>query len=208
MNRESVETQGGEMEVWLIRHGMTRGNQERRYIGKTDEGLSEEGVRLLHRLSYPMPQRIFSSPMRRCLQTSAILFPGSPPEIIEDLREMDFGIFENRSAWEMRNDPAYQAWVDSDCEDEIPMGEQKARFQERTIRGFLSCMELCRNLGIRSAAIVAHGGTLMSVLDTFCQEKRGYYQWHAENGCGYLTEWDQKKRDAGERCLRVIRKVF
>ena len=35
--------------LFLIRHGMTEGNREKRYIGKTDEGLCDEGRRMLER---------------------------------------------------------------------------------------------------------------------------------------------------------------
>lgn len=35
------------MELYLIRHGKTKGNGEERYIGSTDEPLSAEGRREL-----------------------------------------------------------------------------------------------------------------------------------------------------------------
>mgnify|MGYP000581579371 CR=1 FL=1 len=35
------------LEVLLLRHGQTQGNLEKRYIGKTDEPLSEKGIRFL-----------------------------------------------------------------------------------------------------------------------------------------------------------------
>lgn len=31
----------------FIRHGATQANKERRYLGKTDESLSEEGIEIL-----------------------------------------------------------------------------------------------------------------------------------------------------------------
>ena len=35
------------MRVYLIRHSMTKGNKEKRYIGTTDESLCLEGIQLL-----------------------------------------------------------------------------------------------------------------------------------------------------------------
>ena len=35
------------MRIYLIRHSMTKGNKEKRYIGTTDESLCLEGIRLL-----------------------------------------------------------------------------------------------------------------------------------------------------------------
>ena len=196
------------MELWLIRHGMTKGNQEKRYIGKTDERLSEEGIRRLQKVSYPVPQLLFSSPMKRCLETAQILFPGVKAEIVRDLREMDFGIFENRNAQEMEQDPSYRLWIESFCEAEIPMGEKKCSFQKRTLQAFDQCMDICGKSGIQTAAIIAHGGTLMSVLDAYGEEEKAYYEWSVENGCGYQTEWNFEKKEEKKRCLQVIRKVF
>ena len=34
------------MEIMLIRHAMTAGNLQRRYVGSTDEGLCPEGIEL------------------------------------------------------------------------------------------------------------------------------------------------------------------
>ena len=38
-----------EVELTLIRHGATASNLERRYLGRTDEPLCTEGVRMLER---------------------------------------------------------------------------------------------------------------------------------------------------------------
>ena len=35
------------VKITWIRHGMTRANEEHRYLGKTDEPLSEKGIRFL-----------------------------------------------------------------------------------------------------------------------------------------------------------------
>ena len=35
------------MRIYLIRHSMTKGNKEKRYIGTTDESLCLEGIQLL-----------------------------------------------------------------------------------------------------------------------------------------------------------------
>ena len=32
------------IDLILLRHGMTKGNEEHRYIGRTDEELSEKGI--------------------------------------------------------------------------------------------------------------------------------------------------------------------
>ena len=71
------------MQIVFIRHSMTAGNLERRYIGcRTDEPLCEAGISLAQqktaeiRQTFPMPEVVLTSPMRRCVQTAEILFSG------------------------------------------------------------------------------------------------------------------------------------
>ena len=56
------------MKLWLIRHGMTKGNQEHRYVGATDEGLLPEEKERLRAKSADMNLQlaiVFVSPARR-----------------------------------------------------------------------------------------------------------------------------------------------
>ena len=75
------------LKLWLIRHGKTEGNKLARYIGTTDEPLCQEGIDFLGKMDYPKVQNIYISPLKRCVQTAEILFPGEPVHIIEELAE-------------------------------------------------------------------------------------------------------------------------
>lgn len=96
------------MQIVFIRHSMTAGNLERRYIGcRTDEPLCEAGISLAQqktaeiRQTFPMPEVVLTSPMRRCVQTAEILFPDTPREIVYGLQECDFGDFEGKNYAEL-----------------------------------------------------------------------------------------------------------
>lgn len=39
--------------------------------------------------------------------------------------------------------------------------------------------------GTTSAVVVAHGGTLMSILSAYGLPRASFYDWMTENGCGY-----------------------
>ena len=88
-------------ELYLIRHGKTYGNTLGRYIGTTDEPLCEEGREALQAIFeaglYPMPDVLYGSPLKRCRETGAILFPGKEMILVPRLRECDFGEFENKN---------------------------------------------------------------------------------------------------------------
>lgn len=178
--------------VFFIRHGATPGNLEQKYIGRTDEPLSETGIRGLEQNKasglYPAADRIFSSPMQRCIQTARLLYPGQGLETVEGLRECDFGEFENRNYRQLSDSPAYQAWIDSGGNLAFPGGEHPRAFRERCTAAFLEVMDrLEEEYGNQdaAAAFIVHGGTVMSVMEALCTEKRGYYDWRVPNGEGY-----------------------
>lgn len=124
----------------FLRHGATKANEERRYLGKTDEPLSERGKRIL--LSgkaqgrYPQVDRLFCSPMKRCIETAEILYPMWKPVIIPEWTEMDFGQFEYKNYEELKEDPRYQAWIDGGGTAGFPAGESREAFGKRCARGY------------------------------------------------------------------------
>ena len=170
------------MKIYLIRHGMTPGNALRRYIGRTDEPLSEEGVQLARASGGSTAlERVYVTPLRRTQQTAAILFPNAKQTVVDDLREMDFGIFENRSAAEMENDAAYRAWVEADCMPACPEGESTPGFSERVCSAFAPLILSLREQDAEQAVFVVHGGTVMSVLQKFARPEMGFYDCLMKN---------------------------
>ena len=83
------------MEAILIRHGITNGNIEKRYIGTTDEPLIDSEKERLRKNIYPDADIIIISPMKRCIQTAEIIY-GKYDDIFDGLKECDFGKFENK----------------------------------------------------------------------------------------------------------------
>lgn len=98
------------MKIYLIRHGKTPGNQLQRYIGITDEPVLEEDQERLKTQNYPNAEKLFVSPLLRCRQTAACIYPRQEQQVIQNLRECDFGRFENKNWKEMTGDAEYQAW--------------------------------------------------------------------------------------------------
>ena len=183
------------MQIVFIRHSMTAGNLERRYIGcRTDEPLCEAGISLAQqktaeiRQTFPMPEVVLTSPMRRCVQTAEILFPDTPREIVYGLQECDFGDFEGKNYAELSGDPAYQAWIDSGGQMMVPNGESGAGFRHRCCRAYEQCVRDAQEKGAQRIAIVCHGGTIMSVLERYGRPEKSFYEWQVANGCGILTE--------------------
>ena len=172
------------MIVYLIRHAETAGNRLRRYIGTTDEPITEAGAAVLARCRTEGVRRVFVSPMRRCLQTAERLFPDLRPTVVSDLRECDFGDFEGKNYLELDGNAAYQQWIDSGGTAAFPNGENPADFRARSVRAF---REAVSGLGKEeTAAFVVHNGTIMSVLASEAAEPREYFDWSVPNGNGYV----------------------
>ena len=171
----------------LIRHGKTAANEERRFIGRTDEPLSENGIAELEK-QYPTQlnaDAVFASPMKRCIQTAKIIYGADDPVVIDDWKEMDFGSFEMKNHEEMDGDPEYHAWIDSGGTADFPCGETRKDFSERIVKGFEVFVEKCLAADIKNAAAVVHGGTIMALLSFFTG--KDYYSFITKNGSGYET---------------------
>lgn len=188
-------------ELYLIRHGKTYGNTLGRYIGVTDEDLCPEGraalagtAKALEERGLPADLTIYASPLKRCVQTAKILFPGAPVILEPELRECDFGEFENKNYQELSGNPSYQAWVDSGGTLPFPGGESREDFAARCVRGFSRVLGELRTQGRRSAALVVHGGTIMSILAAYAEQKEDFYHWQVKNGEGFHCLWDEEEK--------------
>ena len=195
------------LRLYLLRHSLTEGNTKKRYIGTTDEPLCQAGVEMLQAQSYPQVEAVYASPMRRCVQTARILYPQARIHIIDELRECDFGEFENRNYLELDGNENYQRWIDSNGTLPFPGGESRAAFRRRTLTGFQKAVTYCLREQCREAALVVHGGSIMNILETHAVSKNDFYQWRVENGHGYQVELDQGAWRQGKRSLSVTGKL-
>ncbi len=94
--------------VYLIRHGHVPGAKPRRFLGRTDLGLSEQGKNQaldLGRMLKPRDFRhIFSSPLLRARQTVELAtgLPASDIQLIDQFKEIDLGAWEGLTVAEVR----------------------------------------------------------------------------------------------------------
>ena len=181
-------------ELILIRHGKTAGNLLGRYIGsRTDEPLCDEGREELAGKQLPEVERLYVSPMKRCVETAEILWPGfdrKKMQKVTDLRECDFGDFENKNYKELSGNGDYQAWIDSNGTLPFPGGESNEAFRKRCCQAFQRITEGLQKQEEKTgqtirAAVVVHGGTIMAILERFGTPKKNYFDYQVKNGCGY-----------------------
>ena len=193
------------MNIWILRHGRTAYNAECRYQGRADIPLSPEGVAELERAEITPPV-VYVSPLCRTGQTASRIFPAAEQAVVNDLAEMDFGAFEGRNYMEMEHDPDYRAWVEGGCEGRCPGGESRREFCDRVCGVFSALVEDAAACKAPLLVIVAHGGVQMAVMERFALPERGYFDWNAPCGGGYVLDWEEDLWRS-RRKLRLLREV-
>ena len=175
------------MKIFLLRHGETEYNAQKKYLGRTDLPLSKAGREALVQADFA-PGTVYVSPLRRTAETAEILFPDARQIVIPDLREMEFGIFEGRSYRDMEDFSPYRTWVDSGCLGQIPEGESMADFSHRTCAAFEALVDQALAARRETLVIVAHGGTQMAVMERFALPRKDYFSWHGPLGGGFVLD--------------------
>lgn len=90
------------MEIYIVRHGETIWNKEKRLQGSTDIELGERGIELAHKTGVALMDTkidvIFSSPLKRAHKTAELIRNNRDIEIITDdrIRELNFGVSEGK----------------------------------------------------------------------------------------------------------------
>lgn len=152
----------------LLRHGSVGRQWEGRYIGSTDLGLSEEGSAQLRGVGARLRDwapvgRCYCSPMPRTRQTAAALSSSlsGPPEIVDDLREVDFGRWEGKSFAEISaSDPELVSrWAELAPGFAFPDGESVSGF---LVRVWKFADRVAGEPG--TTLVVTHGGVVRAML--------------------------------------------
>lgn len=159
------------LQVFLVRHGETEWNAQRRIQGQSDSPLTalgqlqakQVGQRLI---SYGITH-IISSDLGRTQQTAAIIaeYLNCPILLEPRLRELNMGILEGRDIQSL--DKEEEAWraslVNGNKAGKIPEGETMQQLASR----MRDALEACRNLPNGSRPLlVSHGMALGGLIST------------------------------------------
>lgn len=183
-------------QLHLIRHAMTQGNLDGQYIGHTDMDATPEGLKQIDQLKeeyggYPEVDAVFSSPLKRCLQTAKRIYPDKEPIIMEDLSEYDFGEFEGKTAEELKDEEAFRTWLaGTSPETPLPFGESQIDFNNRVCGAMVKIVNGILHAGVPSTAVITHGGVIMALMAAFAIPEAPLHEWMTPNACGYTLRID------------------
>ncbi len=147
--------------MYLLRHGLTAHTPERRFSGRNDLSLTEDGRAQIERAAarlagYGSITAVHSSPLVRTRETAQIVGDALhlPIDIDDDLVELDFGDLEGLTAHEAHSAYSDQLSAFRDSPDvAAPGGESVSRVKERMDR-FVARM--CAEHEGRDVAVVTH----------------------------------------------------
>ena len=168
----------------LVRHGETLHNVAGIAQGWNDSELSDKGrdqvSKLAERLKRFEPDALFSSPLGRALSTATAVMDVLKMEIqvLEDLREMSYGGWENRSFLDIRRDEpdVYEKWI-ADPDHPSPDGESHNHVRARMERAFEAVAQAKRPVLITHGTAIRIAAT--ALLDVPVMTSRQFAQDNA-----------------------------
>lgn len=127
------------MEIILARHGETAWNVEEIFRGRLDTELNETGVKqaqlLAEYLSRSDVKAVYSSPLRRALQTAEMIagYHRLEVKITPRLTDFDFGEWQGLSHNKVKDRyrGLYEKWVNHPDRVKIPSGESLQDVRKR-----------------------------------------------------------------------------
>ncbi|WP_132246457.1 histidine phosphatase family protein [Marinisporobacter balticus] len=154
--------------IYLIRHGKIDIGNEKRYLGITDLSLDHEGIaqaKFLKSYFKQIPiEKIFTSPLTRCLQTTKIICEEKKQIFIpiKEFTEINMGIWENKPiSYIKKNFPqAYEDRGGNLGSFIPPEGESFNQLASRVLLAFDSIVDRYA----RNIMIVAHAGVNRVIL--------------------------------------------
>ena len=157
------------MACWLVRHGESTWNSERRLQGALDAPLSPRGraqaTALAAGLGDTRFDALYTSPLLRAWDTAAACAArlGLQPVALAELREIGLGEWEGLTldTVEARDGAHYRRWLEAPVDHPAPGGEPMSMMAAR-VRAALD--GLCTAHPDGRVLVVSHGGVISSAL--------------------------------------------
>ena len=193
-------------DIYLMRHGQTQLNVEHRFQGRADIPLNEKGLRQAAeagralRAAGIVPDRIYTSPLRRAMQTAEAAFGLPEEKLIRDdrLAEITFG------------------WVDACPRDQIPDGfadtffhhpdtyippENGETYEDVLARARSIVKDLRREQSPGTIFVVSHAGISHAILNILTQAPLLEFWTYKIENCGvlrlHLVPTERRRKNPG-----------
>jgi alpha-ribazole phosphatase len=159
------------MKLYLVRHGETVSNGRHKYLGRSGEPLSNNGLLQAEAVSKALSDKkidaIFSSSLTRAKQTAEAVAKEQNVKLIVDkaLDEINFGKWEGLTYTEIYRDypDEINLWLKNPEGLDIPGGEKWQDFKDRVTEAVSRIV----SSNFSEVCIVSHGGPLRFMVSYF-----------------------------------------
>jgi broad specificity phosphatase PhoE len=204
----------GPLRLVLVRHGETVGHSSIRYYGRTDVALSGLGRQQMRAAREWLVGRggvrgfapVFTSPLVRATEAARIIAGTDAAAVaLEELAEVDFGLFEGLTAEEIaaRYPEEFRRWNSNRLAPDFiyPEGESRVAFVARVARGTARMLALWHAASAgggagSNALLVAHRGVIRAIV----RQLTGVFEPHIDLGSIHILE-----QEPGGADLRTAR---
>ncbi|MBR5121692.1 MAG: histidine phosphatase family protein [Oscillospiraceae bacterium] len=177
------------LRIHFIRHGITEANEQGVYVGLSESPISALGKKELEKKTddfiYPEVDKVYVSPLKRCIATASFIYPHGYARVVPELREMNFGDFEGKKATELQGRPDYMQFLKGGLDNPPPNGESLRSVTERCIEAVQFIVEDAMKNGYKSVAVVTHGGIIMNIMGCFGLPKMSPSEFACDFGEGF-----------------------
>jgi alpha-ribazole phosphatase len=185
---------------FLVRHGETIWNRQRKYQGQSDIPLTDEGRiqarTLSERLKDEKIDVIYASNLDRTIETAEIIAKNHGRKVLTAplMRELSFGIWEGMTYDEIiqKWPQEFEKWQDDPYNEKPPEGETLTELCERVSK-FL--MEAANKHPDSRILVVSHAGPIRAVLSVLLNLKQDFFwKFKISNTSLTIIEYDGLKR--------------
>lgn len=177
--------------IHFIRHAITIANEEGKYAGITESPVSARGIAELKKKTeefiYPPADKVYVSPLKRCIATASFIYPDGYARVVPELREMNFGDFEGKRACDLMGRQDYKQFLRGGLDNPAPNGESLRKVVERCCEGVRFIVEDVMKSGYKNSAVVTHGGVIMNILSCFGLPKMNPNDFACDFGEGFTV---------------------
>ena len=159
--------------IYIVRHGQTEWNSLMRLQGRSDNPLSDDGIAQAKNASYRLKDipfsAVYSSPLKRAIQTAEILVPNVKPVIDDRLIEMDAGPYDGM---DLQNpNPKVIAFFKDFMHNPVPEGMETLESVVQRAGEFLE--DKCRTED--DILVSTHAIAMKGALEYMTPESKGSY---------------------------------
>ncbi|MDO4753393.1 MAG: histidine phosphatase family protein [Bacillota bacterium] len=178
------------MNLYLIRHGESVANVERRISGKTDVALTEKGCDQAREVAEKLANidfsAVYSSNLQRAMNTAKEILKGRNQELktFKELQERDFGDWEGLTFEQIQQQfpEDWDIFIKKGQNTDIPGGEGITVFYDRVKSAFENVIGRHDVNSDENICIVVHGCVLMALFSHFSHgDLSGYSKYYFEN---------------------------